>query len=97
MYERNKLLNSICQHNHFITQGNYKATCFNCRLVILRPILSIVSQAAMHTLGFHRVYNYGIHQIYLMYSIPFCQLCHKMLCTRWDPKVYIVSCDTIDK
>jgi len=24
--------------NHFITQGNYKATCFDYRLVILRPI-----------------------------------------------------------
>jgi len=36
----------VRQHNHFITQGNYKATCFDYRLVILRPILSIVSQDA---------------------------------------------------
>ena len=43
------ILNSVRQHNHFIIQGNYKATCFDCRLVILRPILSIVSQVAMHT------------------------------------------------
>jgi len=41
---------------HFITQGNYKATCFDYRFVILRPILSIVSQDAMHTLGSHRVF-----------------------------------------
>ena len=47
-------LNSVRQHNHFITQSNYKATCFDYSLVILRPILSIVSQDAMHTLGcFH--------------------------------------------
>ena len=74
------ILNSVRQHNHFITQGNYKATCFDYRLVILRPIF---------------------------------QLCHKMLCTiwdpivftsmeyiklnRWDPKVCIASCDSIDK
>jgi len=44
------MLNSVRQHNHFITQGNYKATCFDYRLVILRPILSIVSQDAMHIL-----------------------------------------------
>jgi len=44
------ILNSVHQHNRFITQGNYKATCFDYRLVILRPISSIVSQDAMHTL-----------------------------------------------
>jgi len=57
------ILNSVRQHNHFIIQGNYKATCFDYRLVILRPILSIVSQDAMHILGSHRVYIHGIHQI----------------------------------
>jgi len=41
------ILSSVRQHNHFITQGNYKS------LVILRHILSIVSQGAMHTLGSH--------------------------------------------
>ena len=56
-------LNSVRQHNDFITQGNYKAKCFDCRLVIFRPILSIVSQDAMHTLGSHRVYIHRIHQI----------------------------------
>ena len=61
--ERNIILNSVRQHNHFITQGNYKATCFDYRLVILRPILSIVSQDVTHTLGSHRVYIHGIHQI----------------------------------
>jgi len=61
-YKRNIILNSVCQHNHFITQGNYKATCFNYRLVIFS-----------------------------------CQLSHKMLCTLWDPKVCIASCDSIDK
>ena len=62
-YKCNTILNSVRQHNHFITQGNYKATCFDYRLVILRHILSIVSQYAMHILGSHRVYIYGIHQI----------------------------------
>ena len=59
----NIILNSVRQHNHFITQGNYKATCFDYRLVILRPILSIVSQDARHTLESHPVYIHGIHQI----------------------------------
>jgi len=57
------ILNSVHQHNHFITQGNYKAICFDYTLVILRRILSIASQDAMHTLGPHRVYIHGIHQI----------------------------------
>jgi len=57
------MLNRVRQHNHFITQGNYKATCFNYRFVIFRPILSIESQDAMHTLGSHRVYIHGICQI----------------------------------
>jgi len=57
------MLNCVLQHNYFITQGNYKATCFDYRLVILRHILSIVSQDAMRTLGSHRVYTHGIHQI----------------------------------
>ena len=61
--QRNIILNSVRQHNHFISQGNYKATCFDYRFVMLRPILSIVSQDAMHTLGSHRVYIHGIHQI----------------------------------
>jgi len=63
LYLSNIILNSVRQHNHFITQGNYKATCFDYRLVILRPVLSIVSQDAMHTLGSHRVYIHPIHQI----------------------------------
>ena len=28
-FNTNITLNSIRQHNHFITQGNYKATCFD--------------------------------------------------------------------
>ena len=52
----------ILLDNHFITQGNYKATCFDYRLVTLRPILSIVSQDAMHTLGSLRVCVHWIHQ-----------------------------------
>ena len=62
-YKYNITLNSVRQRYHFITEGNYKATCFDYTLVILRPILSIVSQDAMHTLGSHRVYIHGIHQI----------------------------------
>ena len=61
VYACNIILNSVRKHNRFITQGNYKVTCFDYRLVILRPILSIVSQDAMHTLGSHRAYIYGIH------------------------------------
>ena len=60
---QNYILNSVRQHIHFITQGNYKAICFDYRLDIFRPILSIMSQNAMQILGFHRVYIYGIHQI----------------------------------
>jgi len=35
----NIILNSVRQHNHFIIEGNYKVTCFEYSLVILRPIL----------------------------------------------------------
>ena len=35
-YKCNIILNSVRQHNHLITQGNYKATCFDYRLVIFR-------------------------------------------------------------
>ena len=35
------ILNSVHQHNQFITQGNNKATCFDYRLVIFRPIFVI--------------------------------------------------------
>jgi hypothetical protein len=62
-FSLNIILNCVGQHNHFITQVNYKATCFDYRLVILRSILSIVSQDAMHTLGSHRVYIQGMLQI----------------------------------
>jgi len=73
--------NSVHQHNHFITEGNYKATCFDYRLVILRPVLSIVSQDAMHTLGSHRVYIHGIHQIKFFVSKGVtCKLCLR----EWD-------------
>jgi len=51
------IFNSVHLRNHFIIQGNYTATCFDYRLVILRPILSIVSQDAMHTLGSVRMTN----------------------------------------
>ena len=79
--ELNIILNSVCQHNHFITQGDYKATCFDYRLVILRPILSIVLQDAMHTLGSHRVYIHGIHQIKSIFSMGVtCKLCLQ----QWD-------------
>ena len=77
----NITLNSVRQYNHFITQGNYKATCFDYRSVILRPILSIVSHDAMHTLGSHRVYIHGIHQITSFVSKAVtCKLCLQ----QWD-------------
>ena len=77
----NVILNSVRQHNHFITQGNCKATCFDYRLVIFRPLLSIVSQDAMHTLGPHLVYTYGIHQIKSFVSKGVtCKLCLQ----EWD-------------
>ena len=63
LYTSNIISNSARQYNHFITQGNYKAACFDYRLVILRPFLSTVSQDTMHTLGSHHVYTHGIHQI----------------------------------
>jgi len=62
-YKHTIILNSVRQHNHFITHGNYKATCFDYRLIIFRTILPIVSQDAMHTVGSHRVYMHGIHKI----------------------------------
>jgi len=49
------ILKCVRQHNHFITQDNYKATCFDYRLVIF------------------------------------------IVQTRWDPKVCIAPCDSIDK
>jgi len=77
----NIILNSVRQHNHFITQGNYKATCFDYRLVIIRTILSIVSQDATQTLGSHRVYIHGIHQIrsFVCKGVT-CKLCLQ----QWD-------------
>jgi len=37
------------RHNHFITQGNYKATCFDYRLVILGPIfVNCVTRCCAH-------------------------------------------------
>jgi len=79
--EHNMILNNVGQYNHFITQCNFKATCFDYRLVILRTILSIVSQDAMHTLGFHRVYIHGIHQIrsFVCKGVT-CKLCLQ----QWD-------------
>ena len=66
---------------NFITQGNYKATCFDYRLDIFRPILSIVSQDAMHTLGSHLFYIHGIHQIKSFVSKGVtCKLCLQ----EWD-------------
>jgi hypothetical protein len=77
----NIILKSVRQHNHVITQGNYKATCFDYRLVILRPILSTVSQDAMHNLGSYRVYIHGIHQIKSFVSKGLtCKLCLQ----EWD-------------
>ena len=81
IYIRFILFNSVRQHNHFIAQGNYKATCFDYRLVILRPVLSIVSQDAMHTLGSHRVYVHGIHQIESFVSKG---VTRKLCLQQWD-------------
>ena len=50
-YKRNIILNSVRQRNHFITQGNFKATCFDYRF------LSVVSQDAVHTLGSQSVHS----------------------------------------
>jgi len=79
--ENNTILNSVRQHNHFITQGNYKSTCFDYILVIFSLFLSIVSQDAIHTLGSHRVYIHGIHQIRSFFSKGvMCKLCLQ----QWD-------------
>ena len=58
-----------------------KATCFDYRFVILRPIFSIMSQDTIHTLGSHRVYIHGIHQIKSSVSKGVtCKLCLQ----QWD-------------
>ena len=80
-WSMNIILDSVRQHNHFITQGNYKATCFDYRLVIFRLILPIVSQDAMHTLGSHRVYIHGIHQIKSFVSKG---VTRKLCLQQWD-------------
>ena len=86
-YILNIILNSVRQHNHCITQGDYKATCFDYRLVILRPVLLIVSQDAMHTLGSHRVYIHGMHQIKSFFSKGVtCKLCLQ----EWSTKNWII-------
>ena len=91
----NIILDSVHQHNHFITQGNYKATCFNCRLDIFRPIFSIVSQDAMHTVGSHHAYIHGIHQIKSFVSRGVtCKLCHyfgNRVCFTQSHIVLIIS------
>jgi len=57
------ILNGVRQQVTLLLKVINKATCFDYRLVTLTPILSIVSQDTMHTLGYHRVYIRGIHQI----------------------------------
>ena len=43
------ILNNVRHHNHFITQGNYKVTCFDYRLVIFRPIyVNCVTRCCAH-------------------------------------------------
>jgi len=81
------ILNSLRKHNNFITQGNYKATCFDYRLVILRAILSIVSQDSMHILRSRRVHIRGIHQIKSFVSKG----------VTWDHKLGVTSRDTMKK
>jgi len=56
---------------------------FRLRLVILRSILSIVSQDAMHTLRSHRVYIHGIYQIksFVCKGVT-CKLCLQELDTQ---------------
>ena len=49
------ILNSARQHNHIITQGNYKATCFDYRLVIFRPFFVQSSHKLLCTLWDHVV------------------------------------------
>jgi len=79
------ILNSVRQHNHFSAQGNYKATCFDYRLVILRPIFSIMSQDAMYNLGSGRVYIHGIHQIKSFVSKGVtCKLCLRDFVLKWS-------------
>jgi len=38
-----------------------------------------------------------VSTIVLSSSGLFCQLSHQMLCTHWDPKLCIASCDSVDK
>ena len=49
VYKCNVILNTVRQHNHFIIQGNYKATCFDYKLVIFRPIfVNLVTRYYAH-------------------------------------------------
>jgi len=55
-YKRNIILKNVRQHNHFITQGNYIATCFDYRLVIFRHIfLNWVTRCYVHALHVHSI------------------------------------------
>jgi len=48
-YKHNIILNSVRQHNHFITQNSYKATFFDYRLVIFRLIfVNWVTRCSAH-------------------------------------------------
>ena len=60
----NIILNSVRQHNYFITEGNYIGYMFRLEICHLQDyFLSFDSKGATHTLGFHRVYIHGIHKI----------------------------------
>ena len=63
-YKRSIKLNSVRQHNYFITQG--KLNRLHVSTIDQSSsglFLSFESQDAMHTLGSHRVYSHGIRKI----------------------------------
>ena len=54
-------LNSVRQHNYFITQGNlHRLDVSTIDQLSSGPFLSFESQDAMHTLGSHRVYIHAV-------------------------------------
>ena len=61
---RNMILNSVRQHNHFITEGNYIGYMFRLSISHLQEYFCQLSHKMLCTLwDSYRVYNHGIHQI----------------------------------
>ena len=91
-YKRNTILNSVRQHNQFISQGNYIGYMFRLLISHLQAYFCQLSHKMLCTiLNSVRQHNHFISQgNYIGYMFRllishlqayFCQLSHKMLCT----------------